>query len=240
MCFENTKFYFICFLLNRYPNRRKSSRITGCGWIQSWDKISVFLPLWGITKGILKESVESRVRTKNITRTQTHKISTNVDDNTSSPSHGVPNCKIRSLFRSTWKKKIKSKNGAFLAPVLHILAVFPLYSNLANCEFSNLIFFFHVGRNNDLILQFGTPWVGEEVLSNRFADILFVCVLVIFLVLTRLSTNSFSILLVIPPRHEKHTDFAPTLKPTTARYTRTFSTIWVSIDFYFFRRIQKK
>ena len=55
-----------------------------------------------------------------------------------------------------------------------------------------------MGRNNDLILQFGTPWVGEEVLLNRFADILFVCVLVIFLVLTRLSTDSFSIPLVIP------------------------------------------
>jgi hypothetical protein len=77
------------------------------------------------------------------------------------------------------------ENEAFLAPVLPILAVFPLYSNLANCEFSNMIFFFHVGRNNDLILQFDTPWDGEEVLSNRFADILCVCVLVIFLVLTR-------------------------------------------------------
>ena len=46
--------------------------------------------------------------------------------------------------------------------------------------------------------------------------------------------------LVISPERQKHTDFAPTLEPTTARYTRTFSTIWVPIDFYFFRRIQKK
>ena len=33
---------------------------------------------------------------------------------------------------------------------------------------------------------------------------------------------------------------ASTLKGSRNRYTRTFSTIWVSINFYFFRRIQKK
>ena len=54
--------------VNRYPNRRKSPRITGCGWFQSWDKISVFLPIWGITKEILKESAEDRTSAKNVTR----------------------------------------------------------------------------------------------------------------------------------------------------------------------------
>ena len=59
--------------VNRYPNRRKSPRITGCGWPQSWDKISVFLPIWGITKGLLKESAETLKKAKNITRSQTTK-----------------------------------------------------------------------------------------------------------------------------------------------------------------------
>jgi hypothetical protein len=35
------------------------------------------------------------------------------------------------------------------------------------------------------------------------------------------------------PGKQIYTDFGLTLEPTTARYTRTFSTIWVSIDFYF-------
>ena len=34
--------------------------------------------------------------------------------------------------------------------------------------------------------------------------------------------------------------FVASLEPTTARYTRSFSTIWVWIDFYLSRRIQKK
>ncbi len=40
---------------NWYPNRRKRPRITGCNWLHSWDKINVFLPTWGITKGISKD-----------------------------------------------------------------------------------------------------------------------------------------------------------------------------------------
>ena len=77
-CLKNAKFYFLCFLLkkievNRYPNRRKSPRITGCGWLQSWVKISIFLPIWGITKEILKESAETLKKAKNITRSQTTK-----------------------------------------------------------------------------------------------------------------------------------------------------------------------
>ena len=39
------------------------------------------------------------------------------------------------------------------------------------------------------------------------------------------------------PGKQKCTVFGLTLQPTTARY---MTTIWVSIDFYFFRRKQKK
>ena len=46
--------------------------------------------------------------------------------------------------------------------------------------------------------------------------------------------------LVILPIDENILIFAPTLRRATARYTKTFSTIWVSIDFYFFRRKQRK
>ena len=59
--------------VNRYPNRRKSPRITGCGWPLSWDKISVFLPIWGISKEILLNSAEDRTSAKNITRSQNTK-----------------------------------------------------------------------------------------------------------------------------------------------------------------------
>ena len=132
----------------------------------------MFLPILGITKGILKESVESRVRTKNITGRQTNKILANVDGNTSSPTHGVPNCKIRSLFRPTWKKKIKSKNSQFAGLLYKGNTAKMCKIGTRNAPFLDLIFFFHLDRNNGLILQFDTPWVGEDVLSNRFANIL--------------------------------------------------------------------
>ena len=132
----------------------------------------MFLPIWGITKGLLKESAETLKKAKNITRTQTHKISVNLFDNTSSPTHGVPNCKIRSLFRPTWKKKIKLENSQFPRLLYKGNTAKICKTGVRNAPFLDLMFFFHVGRNNDLILQFGTPWVGEEVLSNRFADIL--------------------------------------------------------------------
>ena len=38
----------------------------------------------------------------------------------------------------------------------------------------------------------------------------------------------------------KSHDFCPSSWPTTTAYTSTFLTIWVSIDFYFSRRVQKK
>ena len=42
------------------------------------------------------------------------------------------------------------------------------------------------------------------------------------------------------PDRQKYIDFGLILQPTTARYTRTLTMIWVSIDFYFFSRIQQE
>ena len=50
--------------VNRYPNRRKSPRITDCGWFQSWDKISVFSPLGDY----YKNTAEYRTSAQNVTR----------------------------------------------------------------------------------------------------------------------------------------------------------------------------
>ena len=100
--------------------------------------------------------------------------------------------------------------------------------------------FFLVGRNKVRIRFLVPPWVQDHVPPLIYADI--------FRRLgsgtnfrqsstfSRIQQYSFS----NPPERQKYTDFGLTLQPTTARYTRTFSTIWVSIDFYFFRRKQRK
>ena len=104
----------------------------------------------------------------------------------------------------------------------------------------DLEFDFLMGRNNVLILQFVTSWVSELAQLSIYADIFRRLgsgtnfrQSSIFSNLQQYSFSNF-------PSKEKYTDFGLTLQPTTARYTSTFSTIWVSIDFYFFRRIQKK
>ena len=97
-----------------------------------------------------------------------------------------------------------------------------------------LIFANQVSQNNVLILQFVTPWVSELAQLSIYADI--------FRrlgsgtnfrqssIFSNLQQYSFS----NPADRKKYTDFDLTLQPTTTRYTWTFSTIWVSIDFYFF------
>ena len=59
--------------VNRYPNRRKSPHITCSRWRQSGDEISAFLPIWGITKGLLRESAETRMMAKYTARAQATK-----------------------------------------------------------------------------------------------------------------------------------------------------------------------
>ena len=59
--------------VNRYPNHRKRPRITACSWPQSWAKISVFLPIWGFTKGILRKIEGYACMAENVTRGQTTK-----------------------------------------------------------------------------------------------------------------------------------------------------------------------
>ena len=127
----------------------------------------------------------------------------------------------------------------FLLLFYHILAVFPLCRLYSNRENMCMKIFSQVSPNKVLILQFVTPQYQDYVAPSIYADI--------FRRLgsgtnfrqtstfSRIQQYSFS----NPPDMQKYTDFALTLQPTTARYTRTFSTIWVSIDFYFFRRIQK-
>ena len=128
-----------------------------------------FLPIWGFTKGILKKTSETRKKSKINTRTQKRKLPRKVHNNPSSPTHEVSNCKIRTLFGITWKKKSKWENGVFYSLVLLVFAVIPLYSYQGTSGFSHLIFFFHVMPNNVLILQFDTSWVGEDGLLLHFS-----------------------------------------------------------------------
>ena len=157
-----------------------------------------------------------------------------------SPTHwGIRNV-IHTLFRPTWKSNFKSEIWAFLMLVFIILAVFPLYRHIGTDQISDLKFDFQVGRNKVWIGFLIPRWVREHILSSIYTDILrylgsggYFC-----------SHSTSGIFLQYsfsnPPDRQKYTDFVPTLEPTTARYTRTFSTIWVSIDFYFFRRKQRK
>ena len=124
----------------------------------------------GITKGLPKESEKYRKRFKNITKTQTRKISANRLDNPSSPTHGVSNCKIRTLFRPTWKTKIKYQIGRFARWLYKGITAKTSKSGAWNRPIWYLIFFFHVGQNNGLILQFDTSWVGEDGLLSTFLD----------------------------------------------------------------------
>ena len=90
-------------------------------------------------------------------------------------------------------------------------------------------------RNNVLILQFGAPWVGEACLLNIFANILRLWALVVYLAIIRVSADSRSNPLVIPQIGKN-----PLISSPLWRQVASFLTIWVSIDFYYFRRIQKK
>ena len=122
----------------------------------------------------------------------------------------------------------------FLLLFYHILTVFPLCRLYSNRENMGMKIFFQVSPNNVLILQFVTPQYQDHVPPSIYADI--------FRRLgsgtnfrqsstfSRIQQYSFSNL----PERQKYTDFGLTLQPTTARYTRIFSTIWVSIDLYFF------
>ena len=124
--------------------------------------------------------------------------------------------------------------------VYQVLSVFPLCRLLSNAENMGMDFDFLVSRNNILILQMTTPWDQDHVPLSIYTDI-FRClgshnIFSHACVSFDLPQYSFS----KPPDRQKYSDFGPTLRPTTARYTRTFSTIWVSIDFYFSRREQRK
>ena len=87
--------------VNRYPNRWKSPRITGCSSLQSKVKNSVFLLTWRITKGIL---LKIEVCLKWVPEPRRRKISAYIHDGTWSWTYGVTNCNIRTSFRPTWKK----------------------------------------------------------------------------------------------------------------------------------------
>ena len=102
----------------------------------------------------------------------------------------------------------------------------------------DLLFAEQVCQNIVLILQIVTPWVSELAQLSIYTDILRCLGSGINF---RQPSGNFDLQQYSfskSPGRQKYTDFGPTLEPTTVRYTRTFSTIWVSIDFYFFRRIQ--
>ena len=104
---------------------------------------------------------------------------------------------------------------------------------------TNLKFDFQVGRNKVWITFLIPQWVGEHIPLPLYTDILRYLGSGGDFCYHSTSGRFLQYFLSNPPDRRKYTDFVPTLEPTTARYTRTFSTIWVSIDFYFFRRIQK-
>ena len=159
------------------PTHKNCLKMSDSPFPQKWWRSFWQLSIWGFTKGILKKTSETRKKSKINTRTQTRKISTNRLDNPSSPTHGVSNCKIRTLFWSTWKTKSKYENAPFTRLLYKGNTAKKGKTGAWNGAFSYLLFVFHVGQNNDLILQFDTPWVGEDGLLSRFADILRVWVL---------------------------------------------------------------
>ena len=168
------------------------------------------------------------------------KISAYIDDGTWSWTHGGPRNAIHTLFRPTWKKIIKSIFSPFSLLIYSVLAVFLLCRVLRNIENTDLIIFFQLGRNKVWIAFLGPPWVQDHVPSSIYADIFRCLGSGDIFGQTSIFSRFLQYFLSNPPDRKKYTDFVSTLRRTTARYTRTFSTIWVSIDFYFSRRKQRK
>ena len=104
----------------------------------------------------------------------------------------------------------------------------------------DLIIFFQVGRNKVWIAFLGPPWVQDHVPSSMYADIFRCLGSGDIFGQTSIFSRFLQYFLSNPPDRKKYTGFVPTLRRATTRYTRTFSTIWVSIDFYFSRRKQRK
>ena len=124
--------------------------------------------------------------------------------------------------------------------IYSVLAVFPLCRVLRNIENMDLIIFFQVGRNKVWIAFLGPPWVQDHVPPSMYADIFRCLGSGDIFGQSSIFSRFLQYFLSNLPDRKICLDIVPTLRRATARHTRTFSTIWVSIDLYFFRRKQRK
>ena len=154
-----------------------------------------------------------------------------IDDRACSRTHGGIRNPIHTLFRPAWKSNFKSEIRSLPICLYKGNTAKMRKTSTRKVQISDLKFDFQTGRNKVWIGFLIPQWVGEHIHMAIYTDILRYLGSGGYFCSHSTSGKFLQYFLSNPPDRQKYTDFVPTLRRATARYTRSFSTIWVSIDF---------